>query len=154
MISKNTLDKKTTFCYSLLCITNPIPAYSPFPRFVRVSLLPDVSTFRRANVQTIFVLSPLLCFHTVTNCPPLTGEKQPLCFPALMNCKFRKPFVLIFMHRMGGVPPPAAFQISPFNIRHLPLNLLESALPRPPSRNSFIIRTYETLSDVWQTKDL
>jgi len=34
------------------------------------------------------------------------------------------------------------------------LTLLESALPRPPSHNLFIIRTYADHSDVRETKDL
>jgi hypothetical protein len=34
------------------------------------------------------------------------------------------------------------------------LTLLESALPRPPSHNLFIIRTYAAHSDVRETKDL
>src|SRR6266436_4188390 len=39
---------------------------------------------------------------------PVTGHQPPvtsLCFHALTNCPFSIPFVLTFMHRMGGVPP-------------------------------------------------
>ena len=38
--------------------------------------------------------------------------------------------------------------------RHSPLTPLQSALPRPPSRKPFIIRTYKHPSDLRETKDL
>src|SRR5713101_497141 len=55
-------------------------------------------------VPTIPILE-LSAFH---NTPILV-----LSFHALMNCPFSIPFVLTFMHRMGGVGGPAAFFVSP-----------------------------------------
>ena len=45
----------------------------------------------------------VLSFHPLMNCPPFPREKQSLSFHALTNCPFSIPFVLTFMHRMGGV---------------------------------------------------
>src|SRR5882762_1782182 len=42
--------------------------------------------------------------------PPFPREKQSLSFHALTNCSFHKPFVLTFMHRMGGVGGPPNIQ--------------------------------------------
>ncbi len=44
-----------------------------------------------------------LSFHALTNCPLFVTEKQLLHFHALMNYYSRNSFILIFMHRMGGV---------------------------------------------------
>src|SRR5882724_1249330 len=41
--------------------------------------------------------------HIGTRCSSLWPEPIALCFHTLTNCLFRKPFVLIFMYRMGGV---------------------------------------------------
>jgi hypothetical protein len=55
-------------------------------------------------------------------------------------------------HRELRLLHPGCF----FGTKDLPshLTLLESALPRPPSHNLFIIRTYADHPDVWETKDL
>src|SRR6266850_123726 len=45
----------------------------------------------------------VLSFHPLMNCPLFPREKQSLSFHALTNCPFSIPFVLTFMHRMGGV---------------------------------------------------
>src|SRR6266403_4808999 len=45
----------------------------------------------------------VLSFHALTNCPLFPHAKQSLYFHALTNCPFSIPFVLTFMHRMGGV---------------------------------------------------
>src|SRR6267142_2315667 len=55
-------------------------------------------------VPTIPILE-LSAFHTT---PILV-----LSFHALMNCPFSIPFVLTFMHRMGGVGGPSALSLSP-----------------------------------------
>src|SRR6266481_9084790 len=55
---------------------------------------------------------PVLSFHALMNCPSLPHKKQTLCFHALTNCPSRKSFLLTFMHRMGGVPPPPTFKWS------------------------------------------
>jgi hypothetical protein len=40
-----------------------------------------------------------------------TKFRPPLCFHSLTNCPFSIPFVLTFIHVMGGVPPlPGSFQ--------------------------------------------
>src|SRR6267142_1243621 len=49
----------------------------------------------------------VLSFHAFTNCPLFPRVKQSLCFHALTNCHFRNPFLLTFIHPMGGVPPTA-----------------------------------------------
>src|SRR5882724_8220008 len=45
----------------------------------------------------------VLSFHALTNCPLFPQAKQSLYFHGLTNCPFSIPFVLTFMHRMGGV---------------------------------------------------
>src|SRR6266404_8881551 len=45
----------------------------------------------------------VLSFHALTNCPLFPHAKQSLYFHGLTNCPFSIPFVLTFMHRMGGV---------------------------------------------------
>src|SRR6266568_1379981 len=53
------------------------------------------------------------------------------------------------------VKTPCHFVLSSYLVtRHSPLTPLQSALPRPPSHNSFIIRTYKHPSDLRETKDL
>src|SRR6266404_4289695 len=85
----------------------------------------------------------VLSFHALTNCPLFPRVKQSLYFHALTNCPFRKPFLLTFIHRMGGVPPsaaacePAGTRLpSPvFCFLHSSFCLLPSALPLPPCYN-------------------
>src|SRR6266478_5108699 len=70
-------------------------------------------------------LSPVkiavLSFHPLMNCPLFPREKQSLSFHTLTNCPFSIPFVLTFMHRMGGVGgPPNIPTLRPANIPTLP----------------------------------
>src|SRR6266446_4502011 len=57
----------------------------------------------RGTPSSASVKIAVLSFHVLTNCPLFPCEKQPLYFHGLTNCPLRKPFVLTFMHRMGGV---------------------------------------------------
>jgi len=57
----------------------------------------------RGNPSTASVKIAVLSFHALTNCPLFPPAKQSLYFHALTNCPFSIPFVLTFMHRMGGV---------------------------------------------------
>src|SRR6266404_9552193 len=57
----------------------------------------------RGTPSSASVKIAVLSFHALTNCPLFPHAKQSLYFHALTNCPFRKPFVLTFMHRMGGV---------------------------------------------------
>src|SRR6266478_7228815 len=71
-----------------------------------------------------YPVSPVFATHTKTaGCVPTipilelsvyhTSLILVLSFHALMNCPFSIPFVLTFMHRMGGVGGPPAFFLSP-----------------------------------------
>src|SRR6266850_642668 len=57
----------------------------------------------RGTPSSASVKIAVLCFHALTNCPVFAREEQLLCFHALTNCPFSIPFVLTFMHQMGGV---------------------------------------------------
>src|SRR6266446_8634861 len=57
----------------------------------------------RGTPSSASVKIAVLSFHALTNCSFFPSEEHSLCFHALANCPFRKPFVLTFMHRMGGV---------------------------------------------------
>src|SRR2546425_3138929 len=94
MMLRKELTRTVLLCYCSPCIANLIPA------------------FKRSAISTSTVLSSLLCFHTVTNCPLLPFAKHPLRFHALTNCPFSIPFVLTFMHRMGGVGGPAVLTLT------------------------------------------
>src|SRR6266850_6119871 len=97
-------------------ITENTTALSPFlathtdllrvsPVFATHTKTTGVHT-NNSHSGTRFSSSPkivALSFHAVTNCSRFPREEQLLCFHALTNCPFRKPFVLTFMHRMGGV---------------------------------------------------
>src|SRR6266481_3787616 len=76
------------------------------------------------SVSPVFACPPWRATHTKTaGCVPTipileltvyqTTPIIVLSFHALMNCPFSIPFVLTFMHRMGGVGGPAAFFLSP-----------------------------------------
>src|SRR6266446_10763507 len=56
----------------------------------------------RGTPPSASVKIAVLSFHAVTNCPLFPREEQPLYSHALTNCPFSIPFVLTFMHRMGG----------------------------------------------------
>src|SRR6266478_1266904 len=76
----------------------------------------------------------VLSFHALTNCPLFPRVKQSLYFHALTNCPFRKPFVLTFMHRMGGVGGSGELSSQKFSTKAL------SALDRELSHRCGAIR--------------
>jgi hypothetical protein len=91
-------------------------------------LTPIASIFYRnlggegaATLQSPFPISNLL--------PHIPLSIYPLFFHSLMKCRFCNPFVLIFMHVMGGGAPLPPFRLSP--------------TPCPYSTNSFRMNTYE-----------
>src|SRR6266403_980044 len=93
------------FCMNWTPATPIGPRDAPFSSRT-IPLSPFVATHTQTAgcVPTIPILE-LSAFHTT---PILV-----LSFHALMNCPFFIPFVLTFMHRMGGVGGPAAFFLSP-----------------------------------------
>ena len=50
--------------------------------------------------------------HSETQRPPRTAVILDLSFLSLTNCPFSIPFVLTFMHRMGGVWGAASARVS------------------------------------------
>src|SRR6266850_1238977 len=64
-----------------------------------VPTIPILELNALRSAHSILVLS----FHPLMNCSLFSREKQSLSFHALTNCPFSIPFVLTFMHRMGGV---------------------------------------------------
>src|SRR6266481_4347551 len=89
-------------CYSATPLLSGDSALFHFP----YSVSPVFATHTKTAgcVPTIPILE-LTVYHTT---PILV-----LSFHALMNCPFSIPFVLTFMHRMGGVGGPPAFFLSP-----------------------------------------
>jgi hypothetical protein len=101
------------------------PSLAPFLRN-----FPNLQTFQPSNLPTIFDLSPFC---------RATKFHAPLCFHSLTNCPFSIPFVLTFIHVMGGIPP---FSVSPtFRRGDDPLSDF-GLLPLLRVPNSFICNTY------------
>jgi hypothetical protein len=46
-----------------------------------------------------------LSFQLLTNCTRFAAHSEPVSFQSVTNCPFYNPFVFIFIHVMGGVPP-------------------------------------------------
>jgi hypothetical protein len=102
------------------------PSLAPFLRN-----FPNLQTFQPSNLPTIFDLSPFC---------RATKFHAPLCFHSLTNCPFSIPFVLTFIHVMGGIPP---FSVSPtFRRGDDPLSDF-GLLPLLRVPNSFICNTYK-----------
>src|SRR5713226_10064445 len=56
--------------------------------------------------------SSLPCSHSHFGThPSLIKKKSPLSFHALTNCKFRNPFVLLFIQNARGYTPPSKRKI-------------------------------------------
>ena len=96
---------------SPLCVVKCLPA---------TSFLSDSS----ALFHFPYSVSPVFATHTKTaGCAPTipilelsafhTTPILVLFFHTLVNCPFSIPFVLTFMHRMGGVGGPSALSLSP-----------------------------------------
>src|SRR6266403_847062 len=93
------------FCMNWTPATAVGPHDAPFSSRT-IPLSPVVATHTKTAgcVPTIPILK-LTIYHTT---PILV-----LSFHAVTNCPFSIPFVLTFMHRMGGVGGPSAFFPSP-----------------------------------------
>jgi hypothetical protein len=66
----------------------------------------DVPTFGRSDVRAFGPRDVSTAF------PPVTKFHPPLYFHTLLNCPFSIPFVLTFIHVMGGwVPPSPQFNV-------------------------------------------
>jgi hypothetical protein len=120
-------------------------------------------SYTSALFQVPYPLSPLFATLTKTagvypnsshsgTHPSSSTKFVALSFHALMNCPFRKPFVLTFMHRMGGVggiPNLSTFQpsnvptvlgLSPFFSHSSKLFCTRE------KHNSLVFRQFRTLS--------
>src|SRR6266404_522076 len=81
----------------------------------------EPNTYKKQGGVMVNQLPPVkiavLSFHPLMNCPLFPREKQSLSFHTPTNCPFSIPFVLTFMHRMGGVGGPPNIQtFKPANI--------------------------------------
>src|SRR6266403_3046204 len=84
----------------------------------------------------------VLSFHALTNCPLFPRVKQSLYFHALTNCPFRNPFLLTFIHRMGGTPPLSELANRRDRVSRVPCSafcILLSAFPFLLSASSFCL---------------
>src|SRR6266403_2710801 len=84
----------------------------------------------------------VLSFLALTNCPLFPRVKQSLYFHALTNCPFRNPFLLTFIHRMGGTPPLSELANRRDRVSRVPCSafcILLSAFPFLLSASSFCL---------------
>src|SRR6266481_9162733 len=95
----------------------------------------------RGTPSSASVKIAVLSFHAVTNCPLFPREEQPLYSHALTNCPFSIPFVLTFMHRMGGVGGSGELFSQKFSTHAL------SALDRELSHRCTAIRVLQNAAE-------
>jgi hypothetical protein len=132
--------------FLVFAATHPRRSPGFFPGLAPISCPPSPNSIPRHSSDLPFCPSPVFSYSY--KLPLLPREKQLLCFHALTNCPIRNPFVLIFMHRMGGVggpcssepPAPISYTLSPsFSYSCAPFCVCEKL-------NPLVFKRFRTLS--------
>src|SRR6266568_7938653 len=157
------MTKRLLLCYSPSCFLAQIIVLPPLPRETSAHGLYPASAFIGEPLgERVRASAPVPPAATLSGSFSGRSILLILGWPSTFNFRLSTaslsslPLLPISVPSVSSVVKTPRHFVLPWYLvtRHSPLTPLQSALPRPPSRNSFIIRTYEHPSDLRETKDL